>query len=204
MKCIKDEFSHEIEIKKSRFICHLKRCQTKDEAEEFIKKIKYEHKNATHNCSCYKIGIISKANDDGEPSGTAAIPMLEVINKNKFDQICVVVTRYFGGIKLGAGGLIRAYSKSVSSSIDICEYINLVDGYKYDVIFSYPDVKHVDYVLEQNKVIIRNKKFEMNICYTLESNIEKFDIIKECLNEVNHLIRIENKKNIYVIGSNDE
>ncbi|HAX73934.1 MAG TPA: YigZ family protein, partial [Firmicutes bacterium] len=111
---------HEIVIEKSRFICHVKRVYNDVEANQFIKDIKKLHWNATHNCSAYVVGDFSeaqKANDDGEPSGTAGVPMLEVLRKQDLKNCVVVVTRYFGGIKLGAGGLIRAYGKSVSEAI---------------------------------------------------------------------------------------
>lgn len=110
----------ELMIQKSRFIGHIKRTETEEEAQEFIRQIKKEHSQATHNCSAYLIGEydqIQKANDDGEPSGTAGIPMLEVLKKNELKDTTVVVTRYYGGIKLGAGGLIRAYSKSTSEAL---------------------------------------------------------------------------------------
>lgn len=118
---VKTEGSHEIVIQKSRFIGHVKRVETEEEAINFVQKIKKEHKDATHNCSAYMIGehdLIQKASDDGEPSGTAGVPILEVLKKKGLKDTAVVVTRYFGGIKLGAGGLIRAYSGSASQSID--------------------------------------------------------------------------------------
>lgn len=112
---------HEINIQKSRFIAHIKRAETEMDAQEFIQAIKKEHWNATHNCSAYLIGEhdqIQKANDDGEPSGTAGVPILEVLKKRKLKDTVVVITRYFGGIKLGAGGLIRAYGKATSEGLD--------------------------------------------------------------------------------------
>ena len=118
---VKSRGEHEIVIEKSRFICHIQRAVTEEEAQAFIQSIKKQHWNATHNCSAYLIGehdLIQKANDDGEPSGTAGVPMLEVLKKRKLKDTVVVVTRYFGGIKLGAGGLIRAYGKSVSEAIN--------------------------------------------------------------------------------------
>lgn len=118
---VKAEGTHEINIQKSRFIAHVKRAETEEEAQGFIQEIKKEHWNATHNCSAYMIGEhdqIQKANDDGEPSGTAGVPMLEVLKKRNLKDTVVVVTRYFGGIKLGAGGLIRAYGRAVSEGID--------------------------------------------------------------------------------------
>lgn len=113
---------HEIIIQKSRFIAHIARTETEEEAQAFISDIKKRHKDATHNCSAYLIGEhdqIQKANDDGEPSGTAGVPILEVLKKRGIKDTTVVVTRYFGGIKLGAGGLIRAYGKSTSEGINV-------------------------------------------------------------------------------------
>lgn len=112
---------HEIVIEKSRFISHIARVETEDAAQAFIQEIKKKHKDATHNCSAYMIGEqnqIQKALDDGEPSGTAGVPILEVLKKKELKDTAVVVTRYFGGIKLGAGGLIRAYSKTTSEGIN--------------------------------------------------------------------------------------
>jgi uncharacterized YigZ family protein len=118
---VKGYGEHEIVIEKSRFIAHVSRAETEEKAQEFIQSIKKQHWNATHNCSAYLIGEndqIQKANDDGEPSGTAGVPILEVLKKKQLKDTVVVVTRYFGGIKLGAGGLIRAYSKATSEGIE--------------------------------------------------------------------------------------
>ncbi len=118
---VKGNGKHEIIIEKSRFISHIARTESEEEAQVFIQHIKKLHKDATHNCSAYLIGEhdqIQKALDDGEPSGTAGVPILEVLKKKGLKDTTVVVTRYFGGIKLGAGGLIRAYSKSTSEGID--------------------------------------------------------------------------------------
>lgn len=117
---VKQTGSHEINIERSRFIGHVARAETEEEAQAFIAEIKKQHWNATHNCSAYLIGEndhIQKANDGGEPSGTAGVPMLEVLKKKKLKDTVVVVTRYFGGIKLGAGGLIRAYGKATSEAL---------------------------------------------------------------------------------------
>ncbi|MFC0559275.1 YigZ family protein [Halalkalibacter alkalisediminis] len=118
---VKGRGKHEIIIQKSRFIAFFDRVETEAEAQAFIEKIKKEHWNANHNCSAYLIGErdeIQKANDDGEPSGTAGVPMLEVLKKRGLKDTVVVVTRYFGGIKLGAGGLIRAYGGAVSEGLN--------------------------------------------------------------------------------------
>ena len=119
-KTIKEDGMVQEEIKKSRFICHVKRVYSEEEARAFIAAIKKEHYRATHNCSAFIIGEksdIKRTSDDGEPSGTAGVPMLGVLEKHDLTNLCVVVTRYFGGIKLGAGGLIRAYAGSVALAI---------------------------------------------------------------------------------------
>ncbi|EGD39604.1 YigZ family protein [Streptococcus sanguinis] len=119
-KTIKEDGMVQEEIKKSRFICHVKRIYSEEEARAFIAAIKKEHYKATHNCSAFIIGEksdIKRTSDDGEPSGTAGVPMLGVLEKHNLTNLCVVVTRYFGGIKLGAGGLIRAYAGSVALAI---------------------------------------------------------------------------------------
>ncbi|WP_096202417.1 YigZ family protein [Bacillus sp. FJAT-45350] len=118
---VKEFGEHEITIQKSRFIAYIDRATTEEEAQTFIEKIKKQHWNATHNCSAYLIGEtdqIQKANDDGEPSGTAGVPILEVLKKRKLKDTVVVITRYFGGIKLGAGGLIRAYGGATSEGLN--------------------------------------------------------------------------------------
>ncbi|WYQ53999.1 YigZ family protein [Bacillus sp. FSL W7-1282] len=118
---VKQAGEHEIIIQKSRFIAHFSRAETEEKAIAFIESTKKQHWQATHNCSAYLIGehnLIQKANDDGEPSGTAGVPMLEVLKKRNLKDTAVVVTRYFGGIKLGAGGLIRAYGGAVSEGLN--------------------------------------------------------------------------------------
>ncbi|WP_107840668.1 YigZ family protein [Metasolibacillus meyeri] len=116
----------EIVISKSRFLTYVQRAESEQEAIDFIDKIKKMHPSATHNCSCYLIGEhdnIQKANDDGEPSGTAGVPMLEVLKKQGLKDTVVVVTRYFGGIKLGGGGLIRAYGKATTEGIEAAHVV---------------------------------------------------------------------------------
>ncbi|PYZ95861.1 YigZ family protein [Alteribacter lacisalsi] len=118
---VKGYGEHEIVIQKSRFIAYVNRVVSAEEAAVFIAQIKKKHSDANHNCSAYMIGeqdLIQKANDDGEPSGTAGVPMLEVLKKRHLKDTVVVITRYFGGIKLGAGGLIRAYGSAASEGIN--------------------------------------------------------------------------------------
>lgn len=140
-------------MKKSRFICHLARVTTEKQAQEFISEIKKKHYKANHNCSAFILATtptIKKSSDDGEPSGTAGIPMLEVLEKKQLTGLIAVTTRYFGGIKLGAGGLIRAYTKSVSESLDT---VGLVKGelyYPQSFTLSYSQQNSFTYFLQQH------------------------------------------------------
>ena len=110
-------FKNEIEIKKSRFITYLYELDSENKIDDIINTLKFEHKKATHICYAYNINGKVKINDDKEPKGTAGMPIFSVIQKNNLNNVMIVVVRYFGGIKLGAGGLFRAYSKSASEII---------------------------------------------------------------------------------------
>ncbi|MFB4210384.1 YigZ family protein [Shouchella sp. JSM 1781072] len=152
-KTVKERGNHEIVIQKSRFIAHFKRTKTEQEALDFIQEIKKEHWNATHNCSAYLIGeqdLIQKANDDGEPSGTAGVPMLEVLKKRKLKDTAVVVTRYFGGIKLGAGGLIRAYGSSVSEGLNHVGVVNRTLCYIMETTIDYTWLGKIENEIRQS------------------------------------------------------
>ncbi|MBH5333705.1 YigZ family protein [Streptomyces pactum] len=113
---------HEIEINKSRFICALAPAATEQLAQEFLRRVRAEHPTATHNCFAYVIGAdgaVQKAGDDGEPGGTAGVPMLQMLLRRDVRYVAAVVTRYYGGVKLGAGGLIRAYGGVVGEALDV-------------------------------------------------------------------------------------
>jgi uncharacterized YigZ family protein len=121
MRTIKQPGVHELEIRRSRFICALARVVTEEEAQAFIAARRRAHRDATHNCTAYILGEhgdITRNSDDGEPSGTAGLPMLEVLGRRGLTGVAAVVTRYFGGVKLGAGGLVRAYGQAVAETID--------------------------------------------------------------------------------------
>ena len=127
---IKSDFIFEEEIKKSRFICQLKRVYSEAEARDFITSIKKQHHKANHNVSAFTVGEqqeIQRTSDDGEPSGTAGMPMLDILKKREIINVVAVATRYFGGIKLGAGGLIRAYAGSVNHAIDAVGLVQIVE-----------------------------------------------------------------------------
>jgi uncharacterized YigZ family protein len=147
----------EIVINRSRFICYAGRAETEEEALDFILKIKKKHWDATHNCSAYLIGEqdqVQKADDDGEPSGTAGKPILEVLKKNHVKDTVVVITRYFGGIKLGAGGLIRAYGKGATTALQAAERIERVLHKSLHFKFDYTFLGKVENALRGKEQVI--------------------------------------------------
>ena len=118
---IQKPVTSELVVEKSRFFCHLQRVETEEEAQAFVKQMKKQYWDASHNCSAYIVGQdgrVERSSDDGEPSGTAGSPMLEVLRRRELYDVAAVVTRYFGGIKLGAGGLTRTYGKAVVQAVD--------------------------------------------------------------------------------------
>jgi uncharacterized YigZ family protein len=147
------DFRHEIVIEKSRFICTLKKVQNEAEAQEFIKAIKKEFWDATHNCSAYIVDeMAQRSSDDGEPSGTAGLPMLEVLRKNKLTNTAAVVTRYFGGIKLGAGGLVRAYTNSVAEAVKATGIAEKVLVSKFSFMYDLNEVGKILNILYQQQL----------------------------------------------------
>ena len=153
MFTIVKDFRQEIVIEKSRFICTLKKVHSEAEAQEFIKTIKKEFWDATHNCSAYIVDeMAQRSSDDGEPSGTAGLPMLEVLRKNKLTNTAAVVTRYFGGIKLGAGGLARAYTNSVAEAVKATGIAQKVLVSKFSFIYDLNEVGKILNILYQQQL----------------------------------------------------
>ena len=183
MPRLKEEFMSEFEIEKSRFICYLNRAFNEEEAKAYILRIKKLHPNATHHCSAFLIGEhseLQRSNDDGEPSGTAGVPMLESLRMNKMNDVVAVVVRYFGGIKLGAGGLIRAYSKSVSEAIKLATLTDKILTYKYSLTFSYDLIGKLDYFLAHHDTEILNKEYDERVTYVYRSRSDDLnDAIQE-------------------------
>ena len=183
MPRLKEESMNEFEIEKSRFICYLNRAFNEEEAKAYILRIKKLHPNATHHCSAFLIGEhseLQRSNDDGEPSGTAGVPMLESLRMNKMNDVVAVVVRYFGGIKLGAGGLIRAYSKSVSEAIKLATLTDKILTYKYSLTFSYDLIGKLDYFLAHHDTEILNKEYDERVTYVYRSRSDDLnDAIQE-------------------------
>lgn len=166
---ILDEYINEIEINKSRFICFLKRIETDEDAKEYLKSIRRIHPKATHHCSAILISDeVQRSSDDGEPAGTAGVPMLEVLRKRKMELIVAVVVRYFGGVMLGAGGLIRAYSKSVSTALDNCTIYDVIMLNSYKILFSYEYIDKIEYLLKEE--LITEKNYDVDVSYSFSSN----------------------------------
>lgn len=156
----------EIIISKSRFLTYVERVETEEEAILFIDKIKKMHASATHNCSCYMIGEhdqIQKANDDGEPSGTAGVPMLEVLKKQGLKDTVVVVTRYFGGIKLGGGGLIRAYSKATTEGIAAAQVVERKLHYLMKIGIDYVWLGKVENEIRGSHYLLHDIQYAQNV-----------------------------------------
>jgi uncharacterized YigZ family protein len=179
-KTVQQYGSSEIIIKKSRFIGHAKPVSTEEEAWQFIEAIKKEHASATHNCSAYLIGErdqIQKQSDDGEPSGTAGKPILEVIKNQGLKNIAVVVTRYFGGIMLGAGGLIRAYTDGAVVGIEAAGPIYMVNHRCVTVEIDYTWYGKLENEFRSRGLLLGDAQFTHKVivtCYPLGEEAEAF------------------------------
>ena len=184
---IKQAHSIENVISKSRFIAYIKPVSTENEAKAFIDEIKTKHKDATHNCSAYTVGPemnIQKANDDGEPSGTAGIPMLEILKKQEIHNVCVVVTRYFGGIKLGAGGLIRAYSGAVRDVIYDIGRVELREAIPVTVTLDYDQTGKFEYELASTTFLLREQFYTDKVSYQIDVVKNEYDAFIDFLNRI--------------------
>lgn len=166
---IKEDHEEQMEIKKSRFITYLHRTESEADAKAFLTAIRRLHPDATHHCYAFIIGEhneIKRSNDDGEPAGTAGVPMLECLDRNHMQDIIAITVRYFGGIKLGAGGLIRAYSKSVSHALSSAQITKKQWMEKYEIRFSYDLIGRIDYYFREHCLEILDKAYDEEVCYT--------------------------------------
>lgn len=165
MFSIKNNDVYEYIIKGSKFISLIFRVYNKDEVNVILSNIKNEYPNATHYCYGYVISSDVKASDDNEPSGTAGYPILNQITSNNLNYTLIIVVRYFGGTKLGAGPLTRTYAKVAREVIREDNIIKLEKGYDINIIFDYNDIKDIDYILGNSKII--SKSFNENIVYNV-------------------------------------
>ena len=164
---IKEHISTEIVEKKSKFIADLFYVGSREEAETIIRKINKQYHDARHHCYAYRIlendGIIEKASDDGEPSGTAGAPMLTILAKQNMVNVLVVVTRYFGGILLGTGGLVKAYSESTKKAIENAEITKIETGYLYKIEINYTDLEKLKYFLANHNIKVQKSEYLENV-----------------------------------------
>ena len=183
MYSIKNNISNTIIIKKSKFITYLYKVNNIEEINNILKEIKTKYNDSTHTCYAYIVNGHEKVSDDGEPSGTAGMPILNVLKKNSLTNVLAIVVRYFGGIKLGAGGLLRAYSNSITDALKQTQIIELEYGYLVEITFKHENIKLIDYMLS-NKNIIK-KSYEEDITYEFYLNKNElsfvFELEKCCL-----------------------
>ena len=176
---IEENVQTEITEKKSKFIANLFYVENVEEAEELIKKIKKKYFDAKHNCFAYRViekgQIIEKSSDDGEPSGTAGQPMLSILQKNNLANVLIIVTRYFGGILLGTGGLVRAYSSSLLNAIEETKKVTKCLGQELRVELDYNEFENFKYYCKKNKINIIKVEYQEYIECTisLEFNIKE-------------------------------
>lgn len=192
MFTIDNDITNEIIIKNSKFICIIHKIYNIDDIDLYLKTVKDLYKDATHYCYAYIINDIKKFNDDGEPNGTAGSPIIQVLEKNSLNYVICIVIRYFGGIKLGAGGLIRAYSKSVVECLKLSNIKELIKGYNVDIIFNYNYINTVNYLLKECNIL--NKEFNDNITYNLNIGNNLYNQLKNDSNikvMINKEIKIE-------------
>lgn len=188
-KTIKQNGSAEEEIKKSRFICQLKRISSEEEGRDFIAQIKKEHYKATHSCSAMIIGEdgqLKRSNDDGEPSGTAGVPMLTVLEKQGITNVVAVVTRYFGGVKLGAGGLIRAYAGSVANGLREIGIVEVKELQGLKIELTYPQYQNFSNFLQSEGLQEFDPDFSVNVTTQIYLDDEKVSEVSNKLIEFYH------------------
>lgn len=184
MKSIKNNVSNELVITKSKFITFLFRVNSLDEINKYLDDIKSEYKDATHHCYAYILDNFKKASDDKEPSGTAGMPILNVLEHNNLTNILAIVVRYFGGTKLGTGGLTHAYSDSIVECLKKTNVVEIEKGYLIHINYPYDRIKEIDYLLKD--VIVKEKVFDTLIESNIYGNDNTIDLLKN--NNINYRI----------------
>ena len=186
--------TYEQTIKKSRFICSIARVSSEEEAQQFITSIQAANKKATHNCFAYMIGDndqIQRESDNGEPSGTAGIPILESLKLAKIHNVVAVVTRYFGGIKLGAGGLIRAYSNTTTEAIHQAGLVQRIKQAILKITVTYALHDPLLYYLKENNLEVASEEYGVNVetsIYVNETDLK--DVKEKLINRFNDQLQI--------------
>ena len=189
MFSIRDNDKFEMVIKNSKFISLIFRVYSKDDVNNILNSVKDEYQGATHYCYGYVIDSDIRANDDNEPSGTAGFPILNQITSNNLNYTLIVVVRYFGGIKLGAGPLTRTYAKVARNVINNNNIVMLEKGYDISINFNYNDIKDIDYILGNCKII--NKFFDNDITYNVYVNNDTLNKLSKYNVTINRDMYIE-------------
>jgi uncharacterized YigZ family protein len=188
-------------VEKSRFITYTKPVYDENEAAEFIARIKKLNYDASHNVSAYVIGEssdIKRYSDDGEPSGTAGMPMLDVMLKKGITNTCVVITRYFGGIKLGTGGLVRAYTESTKMGLEASKIVEYREMRCYSITCTYDLAPKIQYRLKGSDVIIKDTEYLEKVRFLVYVKEDEMKILDELIDITSSLIYIEEKDNVFV------
>lgn len=194
MYSIKESVENTLVIKKSKFITKLYKINHVEEIENYLSLLRREYKDATHICYAYIVNKSEKCFDDGEPSGTAGIPILNILKKNNVENVLAIVIRYFGGIKLGAGGLVRAYSNSIVEAFKLTTIVTMIEGYNIEIKFDYNNIKKIDLLLKDVSII--NKSYNQDIIYDILISKEKFLSLKTEL--INICLDLNIKENILI------
>ena len=195
-KTIEGIVQSEFEEQKSIFITTAKYIENEDQAIEFIDQIRQKYKDATHNCTAYIINTkpeIKRYNDDGEPQGSAGLPMLSVLEKEEVKNVCVVVTRYFGGKLLGKGGLVRAYTKGVADTIGP-NALYKRDYYVVELILSYNQLGQIENYINEEKFQVINKDYTDQVKFDLYVRLDRFEKFNKDLLDMTSANIIINKK----------
>lgn len=203
LKTIMEDVCAEIIEKKSKFIANIIYVKSVEEAEEKLKIIRKKYYDARHNCFAFSImteeGIINRASDDGEPSGTAGAPILNIINKNELINVLVVVTRYFGGILLGTGGLVKAYSEATLKAMQEAEFVIEQIGMELKILISYNDIDKFNYYCNKNNIKVIKMEYDEHVNCIIEVNEEEKQNLILNIQNLNfkiHNYEVIKKKNI--------
>lgn len=191
-KTITKNITAEITEKKSKFICNIFHVESIEEAQKIIKETKKKYHDARHNCFAYRIadGDISKSSDDGEPSGTAGIPILNILVGRNLSNILVIVTRYFGGILLGTGGLVRAYSSATTTALDNGDILVQDIGLQVSFLIEYKDLEEVKYQMKIRDISIVDLIYDEKIKVVVEGKEDAIKLIKN--GKISDRIMLEN------------
>ena len=191
---ISQNTSFEMTIKKSRFICTIARIQNEDEAQELIAQVSADNRKANHNCFAYLIGDrdqVQRESDNGEPSGTAGVPILEALQLTKIHNVIAIVTRYFGGIKLGAGSLIRAYSNVTTNAIHQAGLVQRVKQTTLAITSSYAQHNQLTYYLKEHSIQVADEQYAVDVTTSVYVDQDKLDsLIADLTNQFNDQLTI--------------